>query len=145
MIQHAVTLSIARPVPEVFAFLADVARTPSWLSRCVSLTRKRSGPLTMGEPLEYTYREGSRTGVMAGTVAVLEPDRKLEFHYLDRMLQVQVGFECSAEGSGTALRHHIQIVPLTLLMKLLQPVIRMATVKQTAKDMATLKSLLERK
>ena len=142
MIQHEVTFDVPRPVSETYAYLADVTKTPEWLSRCVELKHLSPGPLNIGSKLAYTYREGNRQGSMEGEAAVVEPNEKLLFRYWDKMLKVQVGFDFESAGAGTRVRHTIQIDPQTLPMKLLQPVIRMATVKQTAKDIAKLQALL---
>jgi uncharacterized protein YndB with AHSA1/START domain len=97
----------------------------------------------VGEPLTYTYREGSRTGTMQGAVVAFEPEKKLEFHYTDKIMHVTVGFDFTGDAGRTSVHHYIEIAPQTLVFKLLQPLIKSATIKQTAKDTATLKRLLE--
>lgn len=143
MIRHDYELLVNKSPATAFALLADVGRTPAWLSRCVEISRQSGGPLQVGEPLTYRYKEGSRIGTMEGAPAVVEPERKLVFAYADEMTRVRVAFELEPAGGGTKIHHWIEIDPLNFLMKLLQPLIRGAVKKQTAKDMATLKQVVE--
>jgi uncharacterized protein YndB with AHSA1/START domain len=142
MIQHEVTFEVPRPVGEVFDYLSDVTKTPQWLARCVKLEQLSPGPLATGSKLAYTYREGGRQGSMEGEAATVDRNRALLFRYWDKMFKVQVGFDFEAAGAGARVRHHIQIEPVSFMMKVVQPLIRMATVKQTAKDIAKLQELL---
>ena len=44
--------------------LADVSQTPRWLARCTGIEVLTPGPLAVGSKLRYSYKEGSRRGVM---------------------------------------------------------------------------------
>src|SRR5262245_42137242 len=143
MIRYEVALDIDRPVAEVFGFLEDVSRTPRWLARCVELTQTSPGPRAVGATLRYVYREGGRTGEMAGKVTAYERNAKLGFAYSDAMFDVSIGFEVRPAGAGTRVEHRIAIAPKTLIARLLSPMIRRQVRKNTDRDTAKLKAVVE--
>lgn len=127
----------------VFAQLDDVAQTPRWLSRCVSIAQTSGGDRAVGTTLLYTYREGSREGTMTGRIAVRDVGQALRYEYSDKLLDVTVAFQMTAKDGGCWVRHDITIAPKSFFMKFMMPLIGMMTRKQTAKDMATLQGLLD--
>ena len=141
--EHGVDVAVT---PErAFALLDDVSRTPDWLERCVRLEKLTPEPNAVGTKLRYSYREGSRTGVMDGEIATRTPNERLTFHYADKMMDVIVDFRMSPNSSGTRLVHAITIAPKTFFAKLLTPLIRWTLPKQTIAAMTKLKGLLEGK
>lgn len=142
MIQHEVTFETPRKPEEVFAYLADVARTPEWLSRCVRIVVLEGGALAEGKKLRYAYRDGGAYGDMDGEVATFERDRRLVFRYWDESVRVRVAFEIEPTPSGSRVRHALEMAPQALMMKLMQPFVRRMIVKQTATDIVTLQAKL---
>jgi len=143
MIHCEIQLDVARPPAEVFAFVDDVSRAPQWLSRCAAIEQTSPPPKRVGSTLHYTYREGTGSGTMDGTVTAYDKDRRLTMHFIDRTFEVEVGFRFEPAGAGTRIAHAVTITPKTGMMKLMAPMIRGATRKQIAQDAARLKQLLE--
>ncbi len=145
MVQHELTIDVARPPSHVYAFLADVAKMSIWLTRCVEVKRLSDATPTLaaGDRLVYTYRERSRTATLQGVVEAAEVDRHLDLRFTDRMMNIRVAFDLSPEGGGTRLRQITAIEPKTLLLKLIKPLIRRGVAKDTAEDIAKLKRALE--
>ncbi len=143
MIRCVVTLEVARPVSNVFAFVDDVGKAPQWLGRCVALQQTSSGPKRVGSTLRYQYKDTGRTGEMEGVVTEYEKDRRLGMKYSDKMMNVAVSFDFEAAGSGTRIHHAVEIVPKSFMVRLMSPVIRSATRKQVERDCAKLVELLQ--
>jgi uncharacterized protein YndB with AHSA1/START domain len=138
------TVDLAHEPAKVFALFDDLARTPEWLERCVSIEKLSPGPNEVGSKLRYTYRDGGRTGTMDGEIVKRLPDERLTFRYADRMMLVEIDFHVTNAATGARLTHTIDITPQSLLGKLLSPVIRGQVPKQTIKAMDKLRSVLDR-
>ena len=143
MIRCDLTFEIARPLPEVFAYVDDVRNAPKWLGRCRGLEQTSSGPKGVGSTLRYQYFENRRDGEMTGMVSEYEVNRRLVMKYSDAMFDVEVGFGFESASPGTRIAHTVRIEPRNLMFKLMQPMIEVATKKQLATDTAKLKQLLE--
>jgi len=139
MIRNEVTLQIAKPVGDVFAFVDDTSQAPRWLSRCVSIEQRSPDPKAIGTQLHYTHSSGT----MDGSVSAYEKDRRLGMSYTDPMFDVVVDFWFDGENGATTVRHATAIQPKNLIGKLMSPLIGRMTRQQMAKDTQTLKALLE--
>ena len=128
----------------VFAILDDVTRAPEWLKRCTQLDKLSEGPTSVGTRLKYHYKDGSRTGVMDGSVVAREQDRKLTNRFTDKLMDVTVDFDVApgATPDQTTLTHTISI-DTKGLGKVLTPMIRRQLPGQTTGAMAELKRLAE--
>jgi uncharacterized protein YndB with AHSA1/START domain len=128
----------------VFAILDDVTRAPEWLKRCTRLDNLSGGPTAVGTRLKYHYKDGSRTGVMDGSVVAREQDRKLTNRFTDKMMDVTVDFDVApgAMPDQTTLTHTVTI-DTKGLGKVFTPMIRRQLPAQTTGAMAELKRLAE--
>jgi len=139
--EHSV--DVARNPEQVFAIVEDFGRTPGWLERCTGLEKLSPGPNAVGTKLRYAYREGSHTGVMEGEITARVPGERLTCHYRDKLMAVTVDFRMSRTATGTRLTHAIEIVPQTLIARLMSPLIKRHLPAQTTAAMERLKSLIE--
>lgn len=142
-IHFELAVDIAGSPEQVFAVLDDLARTPNWLDRCTSLEKLSPGPNAVGSRLRYAYREGGYTGVMDGEIVARVPGERLTCSYRDKLLAVTVDFRMTRIATGTRLTHAIEIVPQTLLARLMAPVIRGHLPGQTTVALERLKSAIE--
>ena len=142
MIDCSVEFDVPKPPSEVFALLDDFGATPRWNSRCVEVKQISPGPHQQGAQLVYVYRDPGRQGQMDGVINTYAPNRALEMRYHDRMMEISVGFRLEPNGTGTHVHHRIQITPRSLLARLMTPIIRGATRKQTEESVGKLKALL---
>ena len=145
MIRKEISIDIARPVHEVFAFVDDPSKAPEWLGLCISLEQISPGPKHIGTQLHYTYRnlQSGQTGEMDGVVTAYETNKHLAMKYGDKMFEVGLDFWFSASATGTALKHIAEIEPKSFLTKLMSPMIATAMDGQLNQDMEKLKTLLE--
>jgi len=127
---------------EVFAFLDDFKRVPTWLKRCEGVAKLGQGPNKAGDKLRYAYFEGGKHRIMDGVISAYEPDRHLSYRYYDKMMQAFIDFHLEPQGAGTRLTHRVELVPNSLLCKLLLPLFKAKLPKQTKEAMADLKAIL---
>lgn len=135
-------IEIPKPPARVFAVLDDVARTPEWFSRCTKAEKLESGTNAVGTRLRYTIRQrGDMTGTMEGSIVAYARDHHIAFRMSDKLADVTIDLELSAIAAGTRLVHRIDVVPRSLVGRLLQPMIRRILPSQVAIDMAKLREL----
>ena len=79
---------------------------------------------------------------MDGVISTYEPDRQLSYRCYDKMMQAFIDFHLEPRGEGTHLTHRVELVPNSLLCKLLLPLFKAKLPKQTAEAMADLKAIL---
>ncbi|HZA12869.1 MAG TPA: SRPBCC family protein [Myxococcaceae bacterium] len=142
MIAQSVEFDVAKPPSEVFAILDDFNTTPRWNSRCVEVKQVSPGPHQKGAQLLYVYRDPGRQGKMDGVISAYDPGRALELSFSDRTMDIAVGFRLEPNGAGTRVQHQLQIEPRSFLARLMTPIIRGATRKQTEDSVQRLKALL---
>ncbi|MEP6865801.1 MAG: SRPBCC family protein [Deltaproteobacteria bacterium] len=135
-------VEILKPQATVFAVLDDVSRTPEWLSRCTKIEKLDPGPNAVGTKLRYDYLQGRKTGTMTGSIAAHAAPDHIAFRYNDKMFDVTIDFKLVAVAAGTKLTQHIDIVPTSLVGRLLQPLIRRVLPKQTVTDLEKLRALV---
>jgi hypothetical protein len=58
MIQYDVSMHLNRPVEEVFAFLSDVSKQPSWQSDLIESEQLTGGPMCVGTHIREVRRIG---------------------------------------------------------------------------------------
>lgn len=136
------SIEISKPQATVFAVLDDVSRTPEWLSRCTMIEKLDPGPNAVGTKLRYDYMQGRKPGTMLGSIAAHAAPDHIAFRYNDKMFDVTIDFMLAAVTAGTKLTQKIDIVPTSLVGRLLQPLIRRVLPKQTIKDLEKLRALV---
>jgi hypothetical protein len=133
-----------RTTPEqAFAVIDDLPLTAKWLPPCVSLAKIGSGPNTPGDKLRYVYKQGGKSGEMAGEIVARVPGERLLCKYLDSAFEVSVDLRVAPAPDGALTTHIIEITPRKFLAKLMLPLIRLGLRKQTRQAATNLKALLE--
>ena len=136
------SVDIAKPQAAVFAVLDDVSRTPEWLSRCTKIEKLDPGPNGVGTRLRYDYLQGKRPGTMEGSIAAHGPPDHIAFRYSDKMFDVTINFKLATADAGTKLTQTIDIVPRSIMGRLIQPLIRRVLPNQTVADLEKLRALV---
>jgi len=143
MIECTNEIDVAQPPDQVFAFIDAEDKAPRWLSQCVELTRTSAGEKDVGTTLRYVYKQPGRRGTMNGIVTAYQRGERLAMKYTDRMFEVAIGFDVAPTANGSHVTERISIEPKGFVAKLMAPIVRRATRRQTSKDMAALKRVLE--
>jgi carbon monoxide dehydrogenase subunit G len=141
--QYSHTLEVDASPEAIFAILDDVTRTPEWLGRCTKLENLTGGPIAVGQQLKYHYKDGSRTGVMDGQVAVHDPNRHLENRFTDKMMDVSVDFRAEPLGADHTRLTHTITIDTKGMGKVFTPLIKRQLPEQTMGAMTSLKALAE--
>jgi len=102
MLEAENTISINRPLHEVFAFVADKENDPRWRSNVREIERI-SGDGTVGT--RYHQVMATHRGEMDSDVEITgyEPGRRLTFRTLAGRIQPEGSFDFADESGGTRL------------------------------------------
>ena len=143
MIELTVTTDIDRPVGDVYAYVIDPEKLPTWQRNTVSVRQEGDGPLRVGTRLHEVHK-GPRGRELASLVEVseLEQDRALGLRMLEGPLPVHahIAFEPTATGTRMAFTAHGEPPGA---MRLAQPLLRVALRRQFAEHCRNLKQVME--
>ena len=114
------TVTIRRPVEDVFAFLADFENVPKW-NKAILRTRKTSpGPVGVGT----TYRQVRTvpsTSEEGFDMTGFEPPRRLEVHGDIGPFAATIGYVLAPMGDSTQLTNAVDLAPSSGALRLLAP------------------------
>ena len=144
MIEFTIETEIARPTAEVFAYITDPAKLPTWQTNTVSAVQEGEGPLRVGTRLREVHRgPGGKELASLVEVSELEPDRLFALRMLEGPLPIHGRIALDPPGQhGTRMRFTVHGQP-SGAMRLAQPLLRIALKRQFAAHCATLKRVLE--
>lgn len=137
------SVTIGRPVEDVFRFVADGENGPRWRTGVVDVGRA-SGDGGLGT----TYRQGVR-GPMGRRIAadyeitVLEPNRRLEFQAIAGPVRPHGRFEFEPAAGGTRLTFSLD-AQLGFVQQLVMGSMVQRTMDEEVASLARLKAVLER-
>jgi uncharacterized protein YndB with AHSA1/START domain len=142
MVDRSDSITINRPVEEVFAYVTDVTNDPAWHTDVLEARKTTEGPIGMGTvwhtrfkpamgisetDMEVVAFEPNRVQVMKGDVGPMHPTLTYQFEPAD---------------GGTRFTRRVQI-RVSGWMKIMQPMIGMMVPKQNKGFVANLKRVLE--
>ncbi len=143
VIEFTIETEIARPVAEVFAYVADPTKLPSWQTNTVSAVPENDGPIGLGTRLREVHRgPGGKQLESLVEISELEPDRTFALRVLEGPLPIhaRIAFEPTARGTRMRFTAHGQP---SGPMRLVQPILRIALKRQFGEHCKTLKQVLE--
>lgn len=136
-------LEIERPVPEVFAFVADQTNATKWQTGLHEVRRLTAGPIGIGTEHEFVRTFAGRRISAQNRFVVFEPDRYVQFEIPSRWMSGTASYRTdSSQSGGTVLTSNMQFHvrrPLSLLEPVLARILR----RDTIRDEQRLKILLE--
>jgi uncharacterized protein YndB with AHSA1/START domain len=98
------TVTIRRPVGDVFAVLSDVSNVPKWSSNTIEETLLTPGPLGKGSRRRAVIRGfAGRTMQNEAEMVEFEPDRRMVVDVLDAPFPVRIAIELTPVEEGTRL------------------------------------------
>jgi uncharacterized protein YndB with AHSA1/START domain len=143
MIEFTIEIEIDRPAAEVFAYVTDPAKLPSWQINTVSAVPEGDGPLDLGSRLREVHRgPGGRKLESLVEVSEFEPDRVFALRMIEGALPIdaRIVFEPTERGTRMSFTAHGQP---SGGMRMAQPLLRLALKRQFKEHCATLKRVLE--
>ena len=144
MIEFTVKERIGRPPSEVFAYVADPAKLPTWQTNTVSVEQEGDGPVGLGTRLREVHSgPGGREVASLVEISEFEPDSVFALRMVESPLPVHGRIELRPDpDGGTELSFRVHGQP-TGAMRLLQPVLRIGLRRQFEAHCANLKEVLE--
>jgi uncharacterized protein YndB with AHSA1/START domain len=142
MIDTSDSVTINRPVDEVFAYVTDTSNDPAWHTDILEVRKTSEGPIGTGTTwhtrfkpsmgvsegdMEVVAFERSRMEVMRGVVGPMQPTLTYLFEPAD---------------GGTRFTRRIQI-KVSGIMRVMEPLMRLMSPKGNAGFLANLKRVLE--
>jgi carbon monoxide dehydrogenase subunit G len=139
---RSVSVEIARPPDEVFAFVADARNRPLW-DESVN-TEELTSPEPIG--VESTVRTGLRSMgrdyVLTWKIVEHEPPTRQTIESASGPVPTTLAYRLSAQGGGTLVKFSVTGRPSGVL-RLLQPVIARGTQRNLDRGFPRLKQYLE--
>lgn len=142
------SIEIARPIDEVFSFVADAGNHPRWRPKIISsvqLTGTGPGP---GARYQVTTRPLPGRPPAGGTAECVgwEPPQRVEWRENDGVDDVQLRLVLGDLGDATQVTQYCLLAPATpqrLRPIILRPMMRQGVGRDIELQMLTLKKVLE--
>jgi uncharacterized protein YndB with AHSA1/START domain len=143
MIEFSVETDIARPVPEVFAYVTDPEKLPSWQTNTVSAEQEGDGPLGLGTRIREVHRgPGGKEMASLVEVSEFERDRAFALKIVEGPMPIDAHISFAPIDTGTRMAFAASGKSGGPL-RFLQPLLRLALKRQFASHCANLKRVLE--
>ena len=143
MIDVETSVEIARPVQEVFAFVADQTNAPQWQTDLQEVRRLTQGPIGVGTEHEFVRTFAGRRFASRNRFVAFEPGRYVKFTIPSGWISGTASYRTeTSRSAGTVLTSRMEFRvqgPLTLLEFVLSRLLA----KDSRRDEQRLKSLLE--
>jgi uncharacterized protein YndB with AHSA1/START domain len=143
MIDFTVETRIERPVEEVFGYVTDPDRLPTWQTNTVYAAMEGGGPLAEGSRIREVHRApGGRRLESTFEVTALRPHRLFAMRAVEGSAPVDAEITFEPDGSATRMCFRVHGQPSGTL-RLLQPLLRAALRRQFKSHCGRLKEVLE--
>ena len=104
------SIDIHRPVEEVFAFLTDPDKLPTWQTTTVEVRRTADGPLSAGERFGEVHAALGRRLESTVEVAEYEPPRAFAIRMIDGAVPLDGRWTLERANGGTRLHFVSQVL-----------------------------------
>ena len=140
----AITLSVTvdRPVEEVWAFLSDFGNTTRWSRGVLAARQTSAGPLGAGSTLQTVVKAFGRRRTADYLVTEYEPNHAFAFEVTSGPMTSRARYSVEPAGAGTRLTASGE-AEVTGLYRLLAPLLVRTLERHRPDDLATLKRILE--
>ncbi|HTY72282.1 MAG TPA: SRPBCC family protein [Actinomycetes bacterium] len=135
-----VSVSVARPIDEVFDAMADTRNEPSWNSQVSSSTLDTGEPIGQGSRFTTVNRGRSYTAV----ITTYERPHRLAYEVSNAQLRIVGALDFTESDGATLIKGDFDFRPhglMTVLLPLMGPAIR----KDFPKQFASFKDYCESK
>lgn len=107
MIDETHTVTINRPVNEVFDFVADPSNEPDWHYDVKEVLRPKDGPYQLGETFQWVIKFGS-TNTYSAEITGFEPNRFIEVTALEGPVLPVLTHTFQPEGDRTRYTRRVR-------------------------------------
>ncbi|MGH2710896.1 MAG: SRPBCC family protein [Actinomycetota bacterium] len=142
MISVESSVTIARRVEDVFAFVTDTTNDPQWHKDVIQATKISEGPIGRGTTFTVVVKfMGKKEG--RWEIVEFEPNRKEVIKVTAKPLSPTLTYRFEQANGGTLFTRHIDLEP-TGFFKIMKGMMRGMMEKRNAGFLANLKGVLER-
>jgi len=143
VIDRSDSITIHRPVDEVFAYVIDTTNDPTWHTDVIEAQKTSEGPI--GSGTKWHVHVKPSMGVSEGNLEVVgfEPSRLEIVKGTFGPMQPTVTYSFEPTDGGTRFTRHVRII-VNGWMRLMQPLMRLMLAKRNAGFVGNLKRALER-
>jgi Polyketide cyclase / dehydrase and lipid transport len=142
MIDTSDSITINRPVDEMFAYVADTANDPAWHTDILEARKTSDGPIGTGTTWRQRIKPFMGVSEATAEVVAFEPHRKEVLRGVAGPMQATLTYLFVPADGGTTFTRRIQI-EMSGLMGLMLPLMRPMVGKSNAGFVANLKRVLE--
>jgi uncharacterized protein YndB with AHSA1/START domain len=139
-----VETTIARPVGEVAAFAGDPTNAPRWYANIRSVAWQTPPPVQVGSRMHFLAQFLGRSLAYTYEVVELEPGHRLVMRTADGPFPMETTYTWEATAPGTTRMTLRNRGTLTGFSRIAGPMMQRAVRRATTKDLACLKTILER-
>jgi uncharacterized protein YndB with AHSA1/START domain len=143
MITTRVTVEIARPVGEVFAFVTTPANFPRWAGTLVAASRQTSpGPVGVGTTFTQQNHLLGRRFTSTLRVVTYEPGRRFEYETTAGPIRFAGHYTFAPVAGGTRFTS-VDESTLGGVLRVLSPLLHLVAQRQITRNLTLLKRILE--
>ncbi len=143
MVKTETSVTINRPIEEVFEFLTTIENNPQWQSSTLEAKQTSEGPVGLGSTAMLEAKFLGRRLELAMEITEFEPNRKFSFKTTSGPVPFEGSnvFERISEGE-TKVTFLFEAEPGGFF-KLAEPLVARASKRDSEANVATLKDILE--
>jgi carbon monoxide dehydrogenase subunit G len=142
MIKITQSVTINRPVEEVWKFISDFEKTTRWSRGVLEARQTPDGPLGVGSTLQAVVRAFGRRRTVTYLVTEYEPNSAFGFKAASGLMTSQARYSVEPAGAGTRLTGSGEVEAVGLY-KLLTPMLVRTLKRHSEDDLASVKRILE--
>lgn len=122
MIDETHTVTINRPVNQVFDYVADPLNEPDWHFDVKEVRRSKDGPYELGETFQWVVKAGGTKTVLL-EITALEPNRFIEITTREGPVLPVLTHTFQQDGEGTRYTRRVRFEPRGML-RVIVPVMK---------------------
>jgi uncharacterized protein YndB with AHSA1/START domain len=143
MVRIEETTVVARPLGDVFRFVADQENAPRWQKGLVRVTRSTDGPVGVGTTHTFERKMMGRLATASNVYTKYLPDEVVAFEATSGPLAFQGMYLTAPAVSGTQVTCRMDLTGGRGLTKFFLPLIARTIRKEMRANFITLKRLLD--
>ena len=142
MVKVEASVNIDRPIEEVFAYVADLTKTPEWSSMTLECNPESSGPIGVGSRIRTVGKFLGRQVEATAEVTEYDPPGKIAMRSVSGLVHGDIERRLESIGQGTTYRSRLT-GESGGMFKLADPIVAALMKRTVETDHQTLKALLE--
>ena len=144
MIDTSDSVTIERPIAEVFAFVTDTANDPAWHTDILEARKTSVGPIGSGTTWHLRFKPAMGVSEGDAEVVTFEANRMEVMRSVVGPMQPTLTYLFEPTDGGTRFTRRVQI-KVSGIMRVMEPMMRLMTPKGNAGFLANLKQVLEQR